>query len=507
MSEHTNLVPVKNVLISVFDKQGLAELATALKKFDIRVFATEGSKKALGEILSAQQITPIDSLTEYPEMFDGRVKTLHPKIFGGILARRNHEKDRADAEKYKIPLIDLVIGNLYPFQEHLGKSIEGQVPFIDIGGPSLLRAASKNHEFVCVASDPADYKSLIQELEINRGSTTLLFRRRMAAKTFERTSHYDSLIASEWSETKEFPKSLSLAPQKTLRYGENPHQAGSFVGKPLWKVLQGKELSYNNLLDADSAYRLVNEFSKPTCAIIKHNNPCGVASSLPHKTENLFLEAFSCDSKSAFGGVVAFNCNVTKEIAESMSSVFLEVVISPKFLPEAFDQLSKKKNLRLIEWPNPHFNQIDIRTSLGGYLLQKNSETLNHLEWSVVTEAQISEEIKNDLEFAWKVVKHVRSNAIALARAEKILGIGAGQMSRVDAVQIAIQKSGNGQLEGSVLASDAFFPFRDNIDLLKGLGIKAIIQPGGSKQDSEVITACNEHNIAMVFTGVRHFRH
>lgn len=497
--------PIKHALISVYDKKGLEPLCNTLKTHGTKIFSTGGTAKFLIE--RGFDVTSVESVTQFPEMMDGRVKTLHPKIFGGILARRDEPSDLMATENHQIPLFDLVVVNLYPFWDHLLDSRKTQTKFIDVGGPSMLRAAAKNYESVTVLSSPDDYPIFERELSEHHG-TTEEFRLRLAAKTFQRTSEYDALIAQMWGEkSKELPDHIYFGHATPLRYGENPHQMAVWRSQQTqWKTLQGKELSYNNLLDAESAVRLNSEFTYPAITIVKHNNPCGVASADIPLAE-LFDRALACDSKSAFGGIVACNRAVDQKTAESMSQIFLECIIAPHFTPEASEIFKHKKNLRLIEWSDTQFSPFEIRPSMGGWLIQ-TADTLGiPTELKTVTlNNSISEETRRDLIFSWLVSKHVRSNAIVIAKNGQTLGIGAGQMSRVDAVRIALDKA-QGKTQGSVLSSDAFFPFRDNIDLLKDLGIQAIIQPGGSQRDNEVIEACNEHGITMVFTGKRHFRH
>ena len=498
-------LPVKNVLISVYDKKGLEPLCKSLKSLGANFFSTGGTAKFLIE--NGFDVTSVESVTQFPEMMDGRVKTLHPKIFGGILARRDDPSDLLATENLQIPLFDLVVVNLYPFWEHLNDSRKTQTKFIDVGGPSMLRAAAKNYESVTVLSSPNDYPIFERELSEYQG-TTEEFRLQLAAKTFQRTSEYDALIAQMWKEqSRELPEHIYFGAATPLRYGENPHQIAVWSSQQTrWKILQGKELSYNNLLDSESAVRLNSEFSSPAITIVKHNNPCGVASADIPLAE-LFDQALACDSKSAFGGIVACNRAIDQKTAERMNQIFLEVVIAPHFSSEAAEVFKNKKNLRLIEWSNPQFSPFEIRPSMGGWLIQTVDTLGIPTEFKTVTlNNSISEETRRDLIFSWLVSKHVRSNAIVIAKNGQTLGIGAGQMSRVDAVQIALDKA-QGKTQGSVLSSDAFFPFRDNVDLLKNLGIQAIIQPGGSQRDNEVIQACNELGIAMVFTGKRHFRH
>lgn len=500
-----DLSPIRHALISVFDKAGLEPLCRALHEKKTRIYSTGGTSAFIEKL--GIPVTAIEKVTEFPEMMDGRVKTLHPKVFGGILARRGEPEDMKAATEHGIALFDLVVVNLYPFWEHQGKPVGEQVKFIDIGGPSMLRAGSKNFEAVTVLSHPSDYPEFLRELEKNNG-TVRAFRHRMATRTFQRTAEYDAMIANAWGTSEQLPTQLLLSPQKTLRYGENPHQAGAWAGtEPSpWQVLQGKELSYNNLLDTEAATRLVSEFEESAVAIVKHNNPCGAACG-PGELSTIFERALQGDSKSAFGGVVATNRPVDAKTAEAMSAIFLEVILAPKFDLAAVEILSKKKNLRLIAWEKPVFQPVEVRTALGGWLIQQADTAGSPREMKVVTEAPLPSESKVDLEFAWLVCKHVRSNAIVIAKNRATLGIGAGQMARVDAVQIALQKADKAKLDGAVLASDAFFPFRDNIDLLKGSGVRAIVQPGGSQRDPEVVQACNELGIAMVLTGHRHFRH
>lgn len=494
--------PIQKVLVSVWDKSGLEILAPLFKSLGVETYSTGGTAKHLENL--GLKVTAVEDVTEFPEMLAGRVKTLHPKIFGGILARREEKEDQKQVKEFGIPLFDLVIVNLYPFWDHLKDPTSDQAQFVDIGGPSMIRAAAKNHSHVTVASDPSDYPLLIEELKKYQG-TTYPFRKKMAGLTFERTSAYDAMIAKAWGES-ELPTQLPLAQQTPLRYGENPHQKAAWSGKPSWESLQGKELSYNNLLDSEAAVRLTSEFKETAVAIIKHNNPCGVAS-FPGKLADVYTAALNCDPKSAFGGIVSFNQPVDAATAELVSQHFFEVILAPEFEAAALDIFSKKKNLRLIRWEKPEFQTFEIRSSLGGFLIQTSDDAGVPPKLEPVTEKKIaSPQMEKDLLFAWLVAKHVRSNAIVIAKNGKTLGIGAGQMSRVDAVEIALKRAGT-ESTGAVLASDAFFPFRDNIDLLKNSGIQGIVQPGGSQRDGEVIQACNELGISMVFTGQRHFRH
>ncbi len=505
-----SLVPIRNALLSVFNKDGLAPLARALHEKGVVLYSTGGTYRALTEDLGLPA-RKVDSLTEFPEMMDGRVKTLHPRVFGGILARRGEPQDLQDAAAQGIPLFDLIVVNLYDFASTLGKPRAEQVKLVDIGGPAMLRAASKNFEAVTVLSDSTDYTAFLEEFSRHNGQTSLEFRFQNAVATFERTCRYDALIVAEWKKgaaaPAALPTALELTPQSLLRYGENPHQRAAWAGQPgLWRVLQGKELSYNNLLDTEAAVRLVGDFKVPALSIIKHNNPCGAASG-ERSVSELFARAFAADSKSAFGGIVACNRPVDADAARAMGEIFLEVVAAPSFSSEAQAIFATKKNLRLVELTQLPTAGFEVRAALGGWLVQDTDSATPPTQLQTVTQTPVPADAWEDLRFAWTVVKHMRSNAILVARDQISLGMGAGQTSRVDAVQIALNKTPADKRVGAVLASDAFFPFRDNIDLLKGTGIRAIIQPGGSKKDAEVIQACDEAGIAMAFTGIRHFRH
>lgn len=498
--------PIRNALLSVSDKAGLEDLARALAANGVQLFSTGGTLKFLNETcgLPAESV---ESVTEFPEMMDGRLKTLHPKVFGGILARRDNADDEKNLTKFGMPYFDLVVVNLYPFANYRGQALSKQIENIDIGGPSLLRAAAKNHTFVNVLSDPSEYPAFIAHLEENSGKTLLAFRKGLALRTFARTAAYDAMIAEEWAPDSAFPSAVGLTPAQSLRYGENPHQKAAFVGTPDWKILQGKELSYNNLLDAEAATRLTEDFAQNACTIVKHNNPCGVAAGLGLSSLQLFKKAQEGDSVSAFGGIVAFNTAVDSECAQALSEIFLEVIIARSFSADALKILSKKSNLRLIEWARPRFHGFEVRAALGGWLVQDADRATLSGDFKVVSQKQPSAEELADLQFAWIVCKHVKSNAIVVAKKGQTAGIGAGQMSRIDSVKIAIEKSGPGRLKDAVLASDAFFPFRDNIDAIAPTGIKAIVAPGGSRNDQQVIDAANDQNLVLVFAPERHFRH
>ncbi|RLJ71229.1 phosphoribosylaminoimidazolecarboxamide formyltransferase/IMP cyclohydrolase [Hydrogenivirga caldilitoris] len=503
-------------VISVYRKEGVEKLAKALQRLGYEILSTGGTAKYLRE--HGIQTEEIAKVTGFPEILNGRVKTLHPVIHGGILYRDWIDKDREEIEELGIIPVDIVVVNLYPFEEMMKENLEEEelMEFIDIGGPSLIRAAAKNYFRVIVLVDPEDYGWVIDKLE--KGELERKDRAYLAWKAFSHTAYYDSVISNALKrlfKIEEEGKELSL-PMKLgtrLRYGENPHQRGILYHNPFEdigiaksQVLQGKEMSFNNYLDADSAVRIVLEFpNDPACVIVKHNNPCGVATGSDLK--DAFLKARETDPESAFGGIVAFNNTVNKELAEELTSMFLEVVIAPAYEEEALEVLSKKKNLRVIKFLGMSYS-YDIKKVSGGFLLQDEDREL-YDTLQVVTERKPTEGEFNDLIFAWKVCKYVKSNAVVIARGGRSLGIGSGQVSRVDSLRCAIEKAVRHgfDLKGAVLASEAFFPFRDSIDIAAEAGITAVIQPGGSIRDDEVLSAANEHGMSMVFTKMRHFRH
>lgn len=506
---------VKRALISVSNKAGIVEFARGLHELNIELISTGGTSKLLRE--AKIPVRDVSDITGFPEMMDGRVKTLHPKVHGGILGLRD-EHAKAAAE-HQINWIDLVIVNLYPFAETIKNpqaTFDDAIENIDIGGPTMIRSAAKNMGWVGVVVDPADYTVVLDELQKNN-SLTSDTRKNLATKAFTHTAQYDAMIQDYLTKDKTvFPAQLNLNFTKEfdLRYGENPHQAacayrapGDASGILAAKQHQGKQLSYNNITDADAAYACVQEFSQPACVIVKHANPCGAACADDLATA--FARAFQADSASAFGGIVALNRLCTKEIAEEITKVFTEVLIAPGFTAEALAVLAAKPNLRVLELaiPTKQSTQQEMRFISGGVLIQdKDLSVIEKSNLKIVTQVQPSEAQIHAMLFAWRIIKHIKSNAILLAKEHVTVGVGAGQVSRVDAVDIALKKAGN-NLSGSVLASDAFFPFRDSIDRLANTGIQAIIQPGGSMRDEEVIAACNEHGIAMVFTGIRCFKH
>lgn len=506
-------ISVKRALISVSNKNGVVEFAKGLQQLGIEILSTGGTAKALRD--AGITVQDVSEVTGFPEMMDGRVKTLHPKIHGGILGLRDvHEQV---AQEHGIEWIDLVVVNLYPFGETIQKSGVSEdevIENIDIGGPSMIRAAAKNVGWVGVVVDPNDYTSVLQEIQ--SAGLSYETRKRLSVKAFGHTAHYDAIIHAYFS-TESFAADITLpfVKQMDLRYGENPHQKAAAYRDPMHhgtsilaaKVHQGKQLSYNNIMDADAALTMTREFDEPACIVVKHANPCGVATGTD--ITEVFTRAYNADSLSAFGGIISLNRPCTAEIAEAIAKVFAEIVLAPSYEPRALEILSKKKNLRVLELGN--FGQrepkIEFRYVDGGLLLQDSDvKTVTHDDLKIVSAKQPSEQEVRDMLFAWRVVKHIKANAILIAKDNTTVGVGAGQVSRVDSVDIALKKAGN-RAHGAVLASDAFFPFRDSIDKLAGTGISIIIQPGGSQKDAEVIAAANEHNLAMVFTGTRAFKH
>jgi phosphoribosylaminoimidazolecarboxamide formyltransferase / IMP cyclohydrolase len=525
----TTLCPIERALISVFDKSGLVALAQALAARGVEILSTGGTARALAEAGIA--VTDVAAETRFPEMLDGRVKTLHPALHGGILARRDSPAHRAALAEHGIRTIDLVVANLYPFAATIarGAAWEECIENIDIGGPSLIRGAAKNHDFVTVLTDPADYGDFLAELAAHDGATTLALRRRLAGKAYARTAAYDATIAGwmagQRGET--FPATLTIGAtrKQALRYGENPHQQAALyvadagrLGVATALQVQGKELSYNNLNDTDAAFELAAEFDAPAVAIIKHANPCGVGSGA--SLAEAYEKALACDPVSAFGGIVAVNRTLDGESAAAMAKLFLEVIIAPDASPEARAALAGKAALRLLlagGMPDPTAPGVTLRSLAGGYLLQtRDAGQVGAGALKIVTKRAPSAAEIADLLFAFRVAKHVKSNAIVFAKAGATVGIGAGQMSRVDSARIARWKAEEAGKAaglaasptiGSVVASDAFFPFADGLLACAEAGATAVIQPGGSKRDDEVIEAADAHGMAMVFTGMRHFRH
>ena len=535
---------IKRALISVTNKAGIVEFAQALEaEFGVEIISTGGTARVLKE--AGVKVIPIETYTGFPEMMDGRVKTLHPRVHGGLLCRRDNCDHLADAQAHNIGMIDLVCVNLYEFEKTVESphvTFADAIDHIDIGGPSMLRSAAKNNDFVTVVSDPADYSAVLTEMRENGGATTRDTRRRLALKVFQTTAAYDGAIAAylsgvittekeEGSEaavesTEKFPRifTIEATKEQDLRYGENPQQSAVFYRLPdasehslaRAQQIQGKPLSYNNLLDTDVAWTAVREFSEPAVIILKHQNPCG--SAVAENIVEAYDRAFSCDPTSAFGGIIAANREISLEFVEHFADIqkqFVEVLIAPSYTAEARERLSKRKNLRVLATGGiTHGGGLEVRTVDGGLLVQDLDLACEDARtFSVPTKRKPTSAELDDLLFAWKVCKTVKSNAILVAKDRMGLGMGPGQPNRVDAALLACERAEQAcerrgiAAAGLVAASDAFFPFRDNVDTLAAHGVTAIIQPGGSVRDEESIEACNEHDIAMVFTGVRHFRH
>lgn len=518
----------KLALVSVHNKEGIVNCVRELvEKYNYDILTTGGTATILRN--NNISVTEVSDVTKFPEMLEGRVKTLHPVIHAGVLAKRNKSLHMETIARNNIRPIDLVIVNLYPFEEVSSKpniSIDEIIDNIDIGGPTLIRSAAKNYSDVTVISSPSDYPALLKELAENNGKTSLKFRESLLLKAFQRTSSYDTSITNYFlnhmnvvdKSKNGFPNdlNLNLKLKTTLRYGENPHQnaalyllPNSRAGLANAELLQGKELSFNNYLDLESAWNIASEFnvSTPVAVIVKHNSPCGVA--IAPDLHQAYSEALYADSVSAFGGIVAFNNVVDTKVASETTKIFLEAVIAPNYTSEALELFKKKPNLRILKI-EPHMdgvNGLDIKVINEGFLIQNNNRlTLNLSDLKVVTQRKLSQQEMVDAVFVWKVCKHVKSNAIVVGKGGKTLGIGAGQTSRIGAVEIALNQA-NYNSKGAVLASDGFFPFQDSVEAASQAGISAMIQPGGSKKDQEVIDACNKYDIAMVFTGIRQFKH
>ena len=506
-------IQVKRALISVFDKTNVVELAQALNSLGIEILSTGGTAKALRS--ANVPVSDVSDYTQFPEIMDGRVKTINPLIEGGILGLRDqHSKD---AEANKIQWIDLVVCNLYPFSETISREdcdLAMALENVDIGGPTMIRSAAKNVGWVCALVDPADYSTISDELQ--SGEVLFETRKKLSAKAFGHTAQYDTIIHNYLKDQKLSNNfSLTFEKHSEMRYGENPHQLASsykIPGNTEPNILnatihQGKQLSYNNIMDADGALACVKEFDEPACVVVKHANPCGVA--VGDNLLDVYTRAFNADSLSAFGGIIAFNRTCTRGVAEAISKVFVEIVLAPSFEPEALDIFKKKKNLRVLEIGGfgKRSPKLEVRNIDGGLLIQGSdlkTLTLDHL--NTVTKIKPSDQDIKTALFTWKVLRHAKSNGILIAKDNTTVGLGAGQVSRVDAVHMALRKGGE-NVKGGVLASDAFFPFRDSIDVIKNSGIKVVMQPGGSIRDQEVIDACDEYGIAMIFTGTRCFKH
>lgn len=521
--------PIRRALLSVSDKTGLVEFGQALAAKGVELLSTGGTFKALKE--AGVAVTEVSAHTGFPEIMDGRVKTLHPKIHGGLLALRDNDEHVAAMKEHDIAPIDLLAVNLYPFESTVaaGADFDTCIENIDIGGPAMIRAAAKNWQGVCTVVDVEDYALVLEEMNANNGGTTAEFRKKMSATAYARTGAYDAAI-SNWYAAQldiEYPKRKVFAGElkQTMRYGENSHQSAAFYvtgenrpGVATAEQLNGKELSYNNVNDTDAAFELVSEFQDDTaCVIVKHANPCGVA--IGDNMKDAYLRAYSCDTESAFGGIVAFNKILNAETAEELSKIFLEVVIAPDIDEEALAILSGKKNVRVLKTggvANPADTAAMVKAMSGGLLVQSKDNAIFSDDFKVVTERQPTDAEMKDLRFAFTVCKHVKSNAIIYCKDNMTVGVGAGQMSRVNSCRIAAFRAEQAAktagdavswAKGSVVASDAFFPFADGLIEAAEAGATAVIQPGGSIRDEEVIAAANERGLAMVFTGMRHFRH
>jgi phosphoribosylaminoimidazolecarboxamide formyltransferase/IMP cyclohydrolase len=520
---------ITRALVSVTDKTGVAEFVKDLNAFGVEIISTGGTAKTLKD--SGIKVVDISEYTGFPEMMDGRLKTLHPLVHGGMLAIRDNAAHVEAMAKHGIKPIDMLVVNLYRFEETIAKgaSLEHAIENIDIGGPAMVRAASKNYKYVSVVTDPSDYARIIQEMKQTGGSVSEKTNFELARNAFSLTARYDAAISNYLQgievEEGQFPLTYTVQYRRSqiMRYGENPHQKAAFYSE--WNIdqpsvssaeqLWGKELSYNNIMDADAALDLIMEFGDPACVILKHSNPCGAALS-PHSLAEAYRKAFAVDTVSAFGGIVGLNRTVDAETARAIGDVFTEVVIAPDYSPEALAILKEKKNIRILKVPGitqgaPAKKQMmSLRRVTGGILLQERDLGAVDIENAqVVTKRRPTPDEIEALKFAWRIVKYVKSNAVIYATKDQLIGVGAGQMSRVDSSRLAIIKAANAGLstQGTVVASDAFFPFRDGIDEAAKAGATAVVQPGGSVRDQEVIDAANEHGMAMIFTGMRHFRH
>jgi phosphoribosylaminoimidazolecarboxamide formyltransferase/IMP cyclohydrolase len=515
------MMKIKQALISVHDKSGLIELARGLREFQIDILSTGGTLKAIHD--AGIPAIAVSEITGFPEILDGRVKTLHPKIHGGILARRDMEEHMSALSQHAISPIDLVVINLYPFERVTANpqaTAEEAIENIDIGGPSMIRSAAKNHHDVTVITSAADYRTLLDELRANSGATTIDFRRRMAAAAFARTAAYDCAIGAWfYRDSSEFPDRINMSYQiaSQLRYGENPHQKAALYQRPNYpytsipkgKVLSGKELSFNNIWDLEAGLQMIFDFAEPFAAVIKHTNPCGAA--VGATLAEAYEKALACDPISAFGSVIALNRVVDIDTAKLLHETqFVECILAPRFEPESLELLAKKKNRRLLEVGDlliPPESEFEFRHVTGGALAQTPDRyRIRHEDLKVVTRVAPSDEQIDELLFAFRIVKHIKSNAIVICRDRTTVGIGPGQTSRVESSVIAVRKAGE-KTRGAVAASDAFFPMPDGLEALADAGVTAVIQPGGSKGDPDVIAAADKRGLTMVFTGIRHFKH
>ena len=532
----SQLVKIRRALISVSDKTGIVAFARELQRFGVEIISTGGTAKALRD--AGIEVRDVSDVTEFPEMMDGRIKTLHPRIHGALLAVRDNPEHLAAMTEHGIEPIDMVVVNLYPFEQTIareGVTLEEAIEQIDIGGPAMIRSAAKNFSDISVVVDPGRYEIVLHEMKVTNGATTSELRRELALEAFSRTSAYDDAISAYLNklESREYPTEIPpdalldcdavvIHKVSDLRYGENPHQKAALYrsedpfrdenpleghhGVAEAEILSGKEMSFNNYVDADAAWQLVCDFEDLACAIIKHTNPAGVA--LGASAEEAYRRALACDPVSAFGGIVAFNRNVDEPAARAVTEIFTEVIIAPDYEPAALEVLKAKKNLRVLRTGKAEtVAGLEYRQISGGMLVQtRDTHRLKREDLNTVAKRKPSEQEIEDLLFGWMVCKHTKSNAIVYVRDRQTIGVGAGQMSRIDSVKIGAMRA-RLSTAGSVLASDAFFPFRDGLDEAAKNGITAVIQPGGSMRDAEVIAAADEHGLAMVFTGVRHFKH
>lgn len=513
-----SLLKIRRALISVSDKRGIVQLATGLKNFNVQIISTGGTFTSLKE--AGFDVKAVSEVTNFPEILDGRVKTVHPKILGGILAVPDNPRHVEQMKTHDIESIDLVVVNLYPFERTIATddvSLETAIENIDIGGPTMVRAAAKNYRHTAVVVNPDLYGVIVEEMESHDGCITEQTRFRLATSAFQHCAHYDSVIASYLrglAPSAGFPEIFTLSYRRAqdLRYGENPHQAAALYGQfnEYFKKLHGKELSYNNILDINTAAQINAEFNDPTVVIVKHGNPCGVASA--STIAEAYAKALATDSKSAFGGIVSLNRPLDSSTAQALNEIFLEVVIAPESESHVLDLLTKKKDRRLVQQivNVRKVRELDVRSVIGGLLVQDPDQHRIHQDQlRVVTRRHPGEEEMAAMLFAWNVTKHVKSNAVVYARGDRTLGIGAGQMSRVDSSKLAAMKAAEAglDLKGCAVASDAYFPFSDGLLEAINVGATAVIQPGGSIRDEDVIKAANEHHVTMVFTGIRHFRH
>lgn len=501
---------IKKALISVFYKDGLAPVVQQLNNLGVEIYSTGGTQKFIEE--QGVAVKAVEDLTGYPSILGGRVKTLHPKVFGGILARGNNDQDSQELDQFEIPAFDLIIVDLYPFEETVSNGADHQsiIEKIDIGGISLIRAAAKNFRDTLIISSRDQYSKLVDLLSSQKGETSIDQRESYAKDAFNMSSHYDSAIYNWFAGDQPDALKQSYTNGKTLRYGENPHQAGTFFGNldDMLEQLHGKELSYNNLLDIDAAVNLIAEFKSCTFAILKHNNACGLA--IRNTLKDAYLDALAGDPVSAFGGVLVTNQTIDAETAQEIDQLFYEVLIAPDFATEALELLTKKKNRILLKMKHNNLQNKQVRTILNGVLVQdRDAKTETAKDLKTVTKKAATDQEISDMLFASIVVKHTKSNAIVLAKNNQLLASGTGQTSRVDALRQAIHKANsfNFELEGAVMASDAFFPFPDCVEIAKEAGVTAVIQPGGSIRDEDSVNYCNENNMAMVVTGTRHFKH